>query len=97
MDAPKLPFCRLYQKKSSNGNIYFAGRLGGNKVLMFRDRATADDGTPIWQVYLQEAPPTPGQPYEVVQGTAVNPNSLPPPPQQQRDDLDGDLPADWQS
>jgi hypothetical protein len=48
---------RLYEKKSRNGNTYFTGRLGGLKVLIFKSRDVADDGSPIWDLKLAQAQP----------------------------------------
>ena len=38
MTAPQqvmLQAARLWQKTSASGNVYFAGRLGGVKILIF--------------------------------------------------------------
>lgn len=44
---------RLYEKTSTKGNTYFAGRLGAASVVMMRDmKAEGDD--PVWQVFVSE-------------------------------------------
>jgi len=54
--APSVMLCRLYQKKSEKGNVYFAGRLGAAKVVLLRSKDTGDDGSPIWNLLASEAP-----------------------------------------
>ncbi len=48
--------CRLFEKTSKGGNQYFQGRLGGAKVLIFKTRERADDGSPIWELKFAAAP-----------------------------------------
>ncbi|MEQ8653274.1 MAG: hypothetical protein RIC87_12495 [Kiloniellales bacterium] len=50
----KVRLCRLYERTSANGNRYFTGRLGGAKVIVFRDQKAEAD-CPVWQVYLEDA------------------------------------------
>lgn len=54
--GPQLPLCRLYERVSKNGAHYLTGRLGGAKVAVLRSKDTTDDGVPIWNVVLSEAP-----------------------------------------
>ena len=56
--GPSIKIARLYERESRNGNRYFAGRLGYAKIVILKSDHTADDGTPIWDVLLQEAPRT---------------------------------------
>ena len=53
-DAAKVKLGRLYEKTSAKGTRYFVGRLGLARVLMFPSRETADNGDPMWDLYLQE-------------------------------------------
>jgi hypothetical protein len=53
----KIPFCKLYERRSkSTGLTYLTGKLGDMRVLMFRDKDVPDeelygaDGR--WQVYV---------------------------------------------
>src|SRR5258705_12545050 len=54
--GPTVPLCRLYERISKSGNHYLTGRLGAAKVVVLKSSDTTDDGTPIWNVLLQEAP-----------------------------------------
>lgn len=48
----KVLLARLYQRTSANGNVYYGGRLGAARVVMFRDqRAEGDD--PVWELFVQ--------------------------------------------
>jgi hypothetical protein len=38
------------------GNQYFVGRLGMAKVAVLKSEEIAEDGSPMWNVLLQEAP-----------------------------------------
>ena len=57
-DAAKVKLGRLYEKTSAKGTRYFVGRLGAARVLLFQSRETADDGDPVWDLYLQEVEDT---------------------------------------
>ena len=48
--------CRLFQKKSKAGTVYFSGRWGGAKVALVKTKEVADDGQPVWAFLLSEAP-----------------------------------------
>ena len=54
VDAPKVRLGRLFEKTSARGNRYFTGRLGAARVLMFASGEAGDDGSPIWDLYVQE-------------------------------------------
>ena len=54
--GPSIKITRVYERTSRNGNSYFAGRLGNAKLALLKSDQTADDGTPIWDVLMQEAP-----------------------------------------
>lgn len=49
----KLLLCRMWEKKSARGNVYFAGRLGAASLVMFKDEY-AEGPEPCWQVFIQE-------------------------------------------
>ena len=36
-EAPPITACKLYEKTSKAGNIYLTGRLGGLRVLIFKN------------------------------------------------------------
>lgn len=54
--GPSVPLCRLYERVSAKGNHYLVGRLGGAKISILKSSDTTDDGVPIWNVLLQQAP-----------------------------------------
>ena len=54
--GPSIKITQLYERESRNGNRYFSGRLGYAKLVVLKSDKTADDGTPIWDVLMQEAP-----------------------------------------
>jgi hypothetical protein len=54
--GPSIKLTQLYERESRNGNRYFAGRLGYAKIVVLKSDRTAEDGTPIWDVLMQEAP-----------------------------------------
>lgn len=56
--GPSIKVCRVYEKVSAKGNTYFTGRWGSARINILKSRETADDGTPIWEVLLQEVPAT---------------------------------------
>jgi hypothetical protein len=55
----RIELFKLYQRKSSSGRTYFQGRLGGARVVVFKDdRADVDSDTvAVWNVYLQHREP----------------------------------------
>lgn len=54
--GPSIHVARLFEKTSANGNPYFVGRWGGAKVALLKAREPAEDGTPVWNLLLSEAP-----------------------------------------
>jgi hypothetical protein len=54
-----VKLARLYEKTSKTGNQYFVGRLGMAKVAVLKSKEVAEDGSPMWDVLLQEAPNEP--------------------------------------
>jgi hypothetical protein len=55
--GPSIPLCRLFERVSKNGNYYLTGRLGAAKIAILKSSETTEDGTPIWNVLLQEGTP----------------------------------------
>lgn len=51
-----IRLCRVYEKTSAKGNTYMTGRLAGAKVAILKSRDVADDGSPIWDIVLSQAP-----------------------------------------
>ena len=51
-----IKLTQLYERESRNGNRYFAGRLGYAKIVVLKSDRTAEDGTPVWDVLVQEVP-----------------------------------------
>ena len=55
--GPSIKAARLFEKKSEkSGATYFTGRLGFMKVVLVKAKEPAEDGTPIWNLLLSEAP-----------------------------------------
>ena len=52
MPEVKLPLAVLYEKTSAAGRRYFVGRLGRNRILLFRDERT-ESADPVWTLFLQ--------------------------------------------
>ena len=57
--GPQVKLARLYEKTSKTGNQYFVGRLGMAKIAVLKSKEVAEDGSPMWDVLLQEAPSEP--------------------------------------
>jgi hypothetical protein len=55
--GPSIPLTRLYERVSKSGNHYLTGRLGAARISILKSQELTDDGTPIWNVLLQEGPP----------------------------------------
>jgi hypothetical protein len=47
----------LYERTSRKGTRYFSGYLGDVSIVMFTDKP-ADDGTPRWNLFVQERDPS---------------------------------------
>ncbi len=56
MSKPLVKLGRMFEKTSANGNRYFTGRLGAARLLLFRNKEDAEDGSPIWNVFVQDVP-----------------------------------------
>jgi hypothetical protein len=54
--GPQVKLARLYEKTAKTGNQYFVGRLGMAKVAVLKTKEVAEDGSPMWDVLLSEAP-----------------------------------------
>jgi len=63
--GPQVKLARLYEKTSKTGNQYFVGRLGMAKVAVLKSKEVTEDGSPMWDVLLQEAPSEPRRKPEV--------------------------------
>jgi hypothetical protein len=50
--SPKLKAAGLWQRTSANGNIYFAGRLGGVRILIFENRDRAGEDEPSHHLFF---------------------------------------------
>lgn len=55
---PSITLCRVYEAVSANGNRYLRGRLGEARIVVRKTSELTADGTPIWIIQLQEAPPS---------------------------------------
>lgn len=55
--SPTVALCRLYKCTSKTGSTYFRGRMGPARVVLLKDREISDDGSEIWNLLVQEAPP----------------------------------------
>jgi hypothetical protein len=49
---PKLKAAGLWQRTSASGNVYFAGRLGGVRILIFENRDRTDDSEPSHHLFF---------------------------------------------
>jgi len=54
--GPSIKVARVFEKTSKSGNRYFIGRWGGARIVLLKSKDAAEDGPPIWDVLLQEAP-----------------------------------------
>lgn len=54
--APSIKAARLFEKTSAKGNVYFTGRLGAVRLTLLKSNDTGDDGSPIWNLLMSEAP-----------------------------------------
>jgi hypothetical protein len=57
--ADGIELFKLFQRKSASGRTYFQGRLGGARVVVFKDTGAVVDGdtVAVWNVYLQHRDP----------------------------------------
>jgi hypothetical protein len=57
-----VSLAKLYEVKSRptdrnpNGKTYFRGRLGAARVALLQTDEFGDDGAPIWNLIVQDAP-----------------------------------------
>ena len=63
--GPQVKLARLYEKTSKTSNQYFVGRIGLAKVAVLKSKEVAEDGSPMWNVLLQEASSEPRRKPEV--------------------------------
>jgi hypothetical protein len=54
----------LYERTSRKGTRSFSGYLGDMLIVMFADKP-ADDGTPRWNLFVQERDPSRRPPRQV--------------------------------
>jgi hypothetical protein len=89
---PSIRVCRLYQRKSQKtGATFFTGRWGGAKLALVRSKETGDQGEPIWNLLLSEAP-APKQ--DDRPSAEAKGSSQAPPPRRHSDvGIDGPAPA----
>ena len=59
----KLKAANLWQKTSASGNVYFTGRMGGVKILIFANRDQASENDPTHTLFFvdgsDQAKPSP--------------------------------------
>jgi hypothetical protein len=99
----KLKAANLWLKTSAAGNVYFAGRLGGVKVLILENRARAGENDPTHHLFFvdgekrEESRAGASAPRAYAQRRAPRPpvraDSVPPLPDDGVDDLWRDGPA----
>lgn len=51
MNGEKVKIARLFEKTSASGNLYFTGRMGQARVLLFRDKKSEAEGE--WALFVQ--------------------------------------------
>lgn len=73
--SPLLPACKLWQKASRSGTVYYVGRLGGLRVLVLPNSRRETDGDHTHTMMFAEAPPT----TRPIDTTASSPEQSPPP------------------
>jgi hypothetical protein len=50
----QLELCALCEKKDKNGNTFFAGHMGGNTVMVFKNTRKTKENQPDYRVVLVE-------------------------------------------
>lgn len=65
---PSIKACKLYAKKSANGRLWFAGRMGGLRVAVIDSGFTSESGEAIYNMMFAQAPDerSAGKPGDVV-------------------------------
>ena len=53
---PSFTVCKLYERTSAKGKSYLTGRWGGCRVAMIKTDQTDNDGNPVWEMRMSEAP-----------------------------------------
>ena len=77
--GPQVKLARFYEKTSKTGNQYFVSSLGLTKVAVLKSKEVAEDGSPMWDVLLQEAPSEPRRkPEEKADAQPEAPATAPP-------------------
>lgn len=56
---PSINAGRLYERMSSKGNMYLSGRFGSMRITAVKSKEVDDDGHPIWNLMIGEAPRNP--------------------------------------
>ena len=54
-----IKLCGMFENETKDGRQYFSGVLGGVKVLLFKDRNSAE-GVPQWSLMIAPRPPKEG-------------------------------------
>jgi hypothetical protein len=56
--SPLLQAVKLWERTSGSGKRYFAGRLGGVRVVILENRDRGRDGEPDWLLYFADGTPS---------------------------------------
>lgn len=54
-EQPRVPLCRLWMKRSGAGREYLVGRMGGARVLIFRNDRKATPEDPDFEMFAVPA------------------------------------------
>jgi len=54
INRPPLVMCRLWEKLSAKGRVYFVGRLGGAKILLMPVRERDGEDGPTHELLFTE-------------------------------------------
>ena len=60
-DLPRVPLPRLWMKRSASGREYLVGRMGGARLLVFRNERKACESDPDFKLFVvaaDEPPPS---------------------------------------
>ena len=58
---PLLQAAKLWERTSGSGKRYFAGRLGGVRIVILENRARGGEGEPDWLLYFADGSSNPTQ------------------------------------
>jgi hypothetical protein len=72
--SPMLKAAGLWAKTSAKGGQYFAGRLGGVKVLILENRDRKTDADPSHNLFFVESAPKPANASDRHQGNGQRPS-----------------------